>query len=100
MILSISKKELIAITEHQINSIFPITSDEKNIIEESIDSVLLRCEKCFEANTDRYYSQNGQCYFDILHADQHCVFLYFLSNTIYKQYVLLLSDNQCVIGGG
>ncbi len=96
MILSINKEDVIAITEYQVNSIFPITTEEKGIIKENIDTVLSRCERCFEASTDRYYSKNGQTYFDILHADQHSVFLYFLSNTIYKQYISILKEEQSI----
>ena len=32
MILSINKEDVIAITEYQVNSIFPITTEEKGII--------------------------------------------------------------------
>ena len=86
MVLSISKNELVDLTCHQLDAIFPLTIWEREIIDSVIDEVLHRCEVCFEASTDRYYSKEGQTYFNILHADQHAVYLYFLSNSIYKRF--------------
>lgn len=82
MEISISKEELLKLTIHQLENIFFIGLEEKESIRLILDSVLLRCERCFSKITCRYYSSENNVYFSPLHSDQHAVFLYFLSNSL------------------
>lgn len=83
MEISISKDELLKLTIHQLQSIFFISSEETDAINTILDSVLERCERCFSKITCRYYSSEDKVRFSPLHSDQHAVFLYFLSNSLY-----------------
>lgn len=51
-------------------------------MEESLD----RTYKCFEKNADKYYHDSeGVVKFSVFHSGQYSIFLYYLSNTIYKK---------------
>ncbi len=82
MEISISKDELFQLTIHQLENIFFIKPEETESVRQILDSVLLRCERCFSKITCRYYSFEDKVYFSPLHSDQHAVFLYFLSNSL------------------
>lgn len=44
-----------------------------------------RLEACFKMNNNKHYKNSeGECYFSPFHSGQYAIFLYYLSNTIYK----------------
>lgn len=47
------------------------------------EEVIQRCEKCFSASSDKYYSADRE--FSPYHTGQYLVYLYFLSNTMFKR---------------
>ncbi len=44
-----------------------------------------KLENCFKQCTNKYYSSNGDIYFNPYHSAQYTIFLYYFSNTIYKE---------------
>lgn len=85
MILEIQKTELIAQIKKQLDSLFLISEEELSQIELNIDRVLERTEYCFARTKNKYYSKNGEVYFNPFHSGQYTIFLYYLANTIYQK---------------
>lgn len=45
--------------------------------------VLNKVEYCFNCNPNKYYHRNGETYFNLFHAGQYTIFLYFYSREVY-----------------
>jgi len=85
MIFEIPKEAILKVMIGQISSFFSVTADEINIINTLSDEVFERCERCFSKNANKYYSRDGETYFNPFHSGQYNVFLYYFSNTIFKK---------------
>ena len=72
--------------------IFKLTNEEEKIIEASYEDVKKRLDYCFSNTNNKYYSKNGKSYFNPFHSGQWCVFLYYLSNSLFK-----LSNNNRIV---
>ncbi len=66
-------------------SFFLISDEEFKLIEGIYTEVLKRTEYCFSATPNKYYHNNGETYFNPFHSGQWCIFLYFLSNALYRK---------------
>lgn len=89
MKLSIEKRHLMEYIIRQLD--FYLPDDyiiDKNILENSIDVALKRCEVCFSHILLPGYHDNvsGEVAFSHLHMDQYATFIYFLGNTIWENY--------------
>lgn len=62
---------------------FKLSEEEKTIIIQSFPKVKERLEYCFIHTSNKYYSKDGNAYFNPFHSGQWCIFLYYLSNSIY-----------------
>lgn len=51
-----------------------------------------RLDDCFSPNPNKYYHREGQTYFNPFHSGQYNIFLYFVSNEIWKVGNSLLAD--------
>lgn len=85
MIFEIPKEAIVKGMIHQLKSFFSISANEINIINTLSEDVLDRCNHCFSKNENKYYSKNGESYFNPYHAGQYTIFLYFFSNTVFKK---------------
>ena len=92
MITSVQKSEISGILIHQLESFFPINEEEKTCIIDHLEGVLLRVEKCFTPNPNKYYHRNGDVYFNLFHAGQYTVFLYFYSREVFLCGNSILAD--------
>ncbi len=81
MELFVSKEELINQLFRQITNFFPLSDEDKSEISSVLDVVINRCFKNFSSAKNKYY-QKG---FNPLHSVQYMIFLYYLSNEVYKQ---------------
>lgn len=82
MILEFEKNKLCGLVSHQLFNNF---GESYNICD-YIETTLWRLEKCFKKNKIKYYTnKNGASYFSPFQTDQYAIFLYILSNTVYKQ---------------
>ncbi len=86
MELSLSKKDFTSYLCSQLNHFFP----DKNLIHpDSIqnycDTALDRVDFCFKHVAFERYNNKKNTILNHLYADQYLVFLWFLSNTIYKE---------------
>lgn len=51
-----------------------------------MEEALHRAYQCFEKNADKYYyDSEGIVKFSVFHSGQYSIFLYYLSNTVYKK---------------
>lgn len=85
MVLEIPKKAIIEGLIRQLSGFFSLSVDEINLISSLSEGVFQRCDICFSKNKNKYYSKNGETYFNPYHSGQYTVFLYYFSNTIYKK---------------
>jgi len=77
-------RELAEYTACQLNMFFPDThtvAPEQMLC--GVQLALDRAEYCFRHINYAAYSENGEAMFDVLHSDQYCHYLYFLSNSLY-----------------
>ena len=86
MIQSLTNDELCDYISAQLNNIFP----DPNVIsfrEEShlIQSALKRVEFCFKHVTLRHYFNGTDVIFNHLFSDHYVMFLWYLSNTVYRE---------------
>jgi serine O-acetyltransferase len=83
--LSLDKKNLAFYVINQMNNMFP---DNKKIdtllFTKYLGKALERTEYCFSKVNNRYFTNNEYIFFNHLNGDQYSMFLYFLSNTLYK----------------
>jgi serine O-acetyltransferase len=78
-----SLEYILELLERQLG-IFLLEKEEKEAIEVHLPQTLERTSECFKHSQNKYYFRNGQTYFNPFHSGQWCIFLYFLSNTIFK----------------
>jgi len=64
--------------------IFKLTKSEEELIKFSFDDAKRRVEYCFINTNNKYYNKEGKAFFNPFHSGQWCIFLYYLSNTIFK----------------
>lgn len=64
---------------------FKLTKEEEDNIKLTFPKVKERLEYNFKHSSNKYYSRNGSVYFNPFHSGQWCVFLYYLSNSIYVE---------------
>lgn len=84
MIIELSQSSLTQLVNHQIQAFFPLMDEEKMLIEKFVSATLGRCESAFIKSTNKYYKKNGEVYFNPFHSGQYTIFLYYLSNTIFR----------------
>ena len=93
MKLSLKKEELLSLVSKQINNIIPDGKIITNtILRPSFNLSLERLEFCFSKINLKYCRENNQVVFNHLYSDQYSMFLYFLSNSAYKNN---LGKNVC-----
>jgi hypothetical protein len=93
MKLSLKKEELLSYVSKQINNIIPDGKIITNtILRPSFNLSLERLEFCFSQINLKYCRENNQVVFNHLYSDQYSMFLYFLSNSAYKNN---LNKNVC-----
>lgn len=75
-----TRTKLVDYVSNQINAFFPDGRDEtRSVIDADMDEALDRLNICI--NAVAWWKEDE---FDYLHSSQHCIFLYYLSNTIWR----------------
>ena len=79
-LIGFSRNDLLEYLLSQLHTFFPVSSrDNRSLISCYLDESLERLRVCI--NSVRWWKSN--C-FDPLHSSQYCIFLYYLSNTIWR----------------
>ena len=86
MITSLSTDEIAAYTSRQLNYFFP----DNNIIELKeykycLQLALDKLEFCYQHVALKHYCNGSEAVFNHLHSDQYLMFLWYLSNSIWKE---------------
>lgn len=84
---SLVKEALVRYVTKQLNTFFPDGNRvQNNDICISIDAALERLDYCFSEVNDKYFPKNGGTpVFNHLNSDHYAMFLYILSNGIFKE---------------
>ena len=87
MELTISQDELFALTSTQLKNLFLLKSGgETELLRECFDEALTRAKHCFSyTRFNRYYWKDGRTFFNPFNGAQYCIFLYYLSNTLWQR---------------
>jgi serine O-acetyltransferase len=87
VIVSLSTLDLLRLVERQISHLFLFDDRvDAQLLRESIEPVLRRCEACFAETSNRYYHKDGKVVFNPYHAGQYTIFLYYLSHYVFAVY--------------
>ena len=60
LLVSTNLDTLLQLLNSQIENNFLINKKEKNILEDLIEKVLIKCKKCFEPNLNKYYTKKKE----------------------------------------
>lgn len=76
---------LCRLAAHQVDNLFPDGQPvPADALLDSARRALQRLEHCFSQVNNRYFFDGTQAVFDHLHGDQYAMWLYFLSNQLYR----------------
>lgn len=81
MITSISIEAIEKQLLQQLSSFFFLSEEDEMLINIKW-GVISRCEYCFSRTKNKYYSCDGETYFNPYQSAQYTIFLYFFANTI------------------
>lgn len=82
MIVSISIEAIKQQLLQQLSSFFFLNKEDELLINAKIRGVISRCEYCFSHTKNKYYSCDGETYFNPYQSAQYTIFLYYFANTI------------------
>lgn len=82
---SISVNDLTRLVTKQLNTFVPDPDHiNDNTLTPFVYTALERIRTCFEGINNKYYNDGEDVYFNHLHSDHYCSFVYLLSNECYK----------------
>jgi serine O-acetyltransferase len=85
MEMAVTEDELLQLVMHQLRSFFPVNDSESQAVAKALPVALNRCWTCFQLADNKYFkTEFGEVKFTPYHSVQYMIFLYYLSNTIYK----------------
>jgi serine O-acetyltransferase len=86
MKITLKKEDLLKYTFDQIENAFPDGKKYNKIsLLKIFDKSLERIEYCFSKINNKYFFKNDEVYFNHLNGDQYSMYLYFFSNTLFKE---------------
>lgn len=86
MEISLSQAELADYVMAQIATFFPDKRLYKDEFGKHLDEILHRIELCFSKVNSKYFFDGTNVRFDYLNADQYAMFLYYASNTLFRNH--------------
>lgn len=92
MITTVPTSEIPSFLIHQLKGFFPLTEEEEKCILDRLGGVINKVDYCFSHNPNKYYHRNDETYFNLFHAGQYTIFLYFYSREVYLAGNSLLAD--------
>jgi serine O-acetyltransferase len=86
MLLKLNQDQIAAMVTKQIGNLFVYNvSEDEVILRNGVSRALAECEYCFSFSKNKYYKKERRVFFDPFHSGQYCIFLYFLSRTVWKE---------------
>jgi serine O-acetyltransferase len=84
MKLELEHTELNSLVARQLGNLFIFdAATEQELLSGAIRSALEKCEHCFSRLENKYYSRDGEAYFNPFHSGQYSIFLYYLSRAVW-----------------
>jgi serine O-acetyltransferase len=84
--MSLNATQLTRLACHQMDNYFPDGEQiETGALQPAVNEALKRLEHCFSCVKNKYFFDGKQAVFNHLHGDQYAIWLYFLSNELFKQ---------------
>lgn len=85
MELAISKEQILANLEKQIDNLFSISEEERIVLAEHQDAALASCELCFSESKNKYFfnAATGEVKFNPFHSVQYMIYLYWMARVVY-----------------
>lgn len=87
-----SQDDIMLLTIQQLKNFFPISEENHLLISLCVPNVLRRIDKCFNATQNKYYHKDDDVFFNPFHSGQYCIYLYYLSNEVWKYGDSILAD--------
>ncbi|AHM68236.1 hypothetical protein PPSQR21_046520 [Paenibacillus polymyxa SQR-21] len=86
--LTLSTDDLQNYVFQQLNNFYPDNRllRKDTLFKQSFNQALERTEYCFQHVALQAYHRKGTTFFSHLHSDQYTLFLWFLSNSVWKRY--------------
>jgi serine O-acetyltransferase len=84
MKLSLDASDLATYLARQVSNFFPDREIGADAFRRPVDRALERVEHCFGAIRNKYFPGARDAYFNHRHTDQYAMFLYFVSNSVYR----------------
>lgn len=86
--LSLAREELKSYVLKQVDTFFPDhwPLQHERLFDSAFSKTLERVEYCFQHIALKGYSCENSTYFSHLHSDQYSMFLWFLSNSVWKEF--------------
>jgi len=85
MNLTLDCGQLVNYVDQQVNTFFPDDKPGlKEILGNVMEETLNRVDFCFSKINNKYFFDGERTVFNHLNGDQYCMFLYYLSNTMYR----------------
>lgn len=85
MELTLPKENILKQLVKQLSNFFEIAEEDICLLQSCMDEVLNMCEYNFEHSDNKYYKSRTGGRFDTHHSVQYMIFLYYLSNLLYRQ---------------
>lgn len=82
---SLDAEALAALAARQCANLIPDGADDRAAFRSAASAALSRLEHCFQAIDNKYFFNGKSAVFSHLHGDQYAMWLYFLSNQLYRQ---------------
>ncbi|MBF0138042.1 MAG: transferase [Magnetococcales bacterium] len=87
MCYALPETELVDLLAHQLTSLFLF--DRKThgrTLADAVHQALIRTTYCFCHINDKYYTRDGEVWFDPYHSGQYTIFLYYVSHSLWKDF--------------
>jgi len=82
---SLTVAQLAQLAKQQVDNYFPDPNPaDLKLLQIAVAQALPRLEHCFAQVNNKYFFDGKQAVFDHLHGDQYAMWLYFLSNQLFK----------------
>lgn len=92
LLSSVTDKELINLLTKQLNNFFLCDKEEITQLNKMQGDVLSKLKTCINGVENKYYRKNDMLYFSPFHSGQYLSYLYFVSNSCYKNGLINLSE--------
>lgn len=86
MKMPIGQAELVDYVMSQVATFFPDKQQHGDELSRHSEEILHRVEWCFAKVNSKYFFDGSQVMFDYLNADQYAMFLYYASNTLFRNH--------------